>query len=209
MKIPTLAEAESFLAEAESMNPGPWVQHSRNVALAARLVAERHTRLDPRAAFILGLLHDIGRREGAYHIRHLFDGYYFLKELGHENAARICLTHSFPIADIDVYNGNLDCSTEELDFLRDYLAQVEFDDYDRLITICDGVAPPEGFCLLEKRMVDVALRYGINQHTLTGWRARFQIQAELQDAIGCSLYRLLPGIVEGTFGDDLRMDGLQ
>jgi hypothetical protein len=82
-------------------------------------------------------------------------------------------------------------------------------DYDRLITICDGVAPPEGFCLLEKRMVDVALRYGINQHTLTGWRARFQIQAELQDAIGCSLYRLLPGVVEGTFGDDLRMDGLQ
>jgi hypothetical protein len=208
MKIPTLDEAEGFLAEAETMNPGPWAQHSRNVALAARLVAECHPRLDPQDAYILGLLHDIGRRAGAYHIRHLFDGYHFLQELGYEDAAWICLTHSFPIADINVYNGNRDCSADEVDFLVDFLAKIEFNAYDRLITICDGIAPPEGFCLLEKRMVDVALRYGINQHTLLGWRARFQIQAELEDTVGCSIYRLLPGVVHGTFGDGFMTDEL-
>jgi len=208
MKIPTLVEAESFLTEAERKNPGPWVQHSRNVALAARLIAEAHPRLDPDTAFILGILHDIGRREGAYHIRHLFDGHRFLQELGYEDAARICLTHSFPIADINVYNGTRDCSREDLSFLIDFLDQVEFDEYDRLIMVCDGIAPPEGFCLLEKRMVDVALRYGINQHTLSGWRARFQIQVELEDTVGCSIYCLLPGVVEGTFGDGLKTDEL-
>jgi HD superfamily phosphohydrolase YqeK len=182
------------------MNPGPWVQHSRNVALAAQLIAERHPRLDPETAYLLGLLHDIGRREGRYHIRHLIDGYRFLADLGYVDAARISLTHSFPIPDIRVYMGERDCTVEELNFLEEFITTVEFTEYDRLIQLCDAIAPASGFCLMEKRIVDVALRLGINELTLAGWEARFKIMAEFEAVIGASIYTILPGIIEGTFG---------
>jgi deazaflavin-dependent oxidoreductase (nitroreductase family) len=200
MRIPTLEEAERCLAEAESMNPGPWVQHSRNVAIAARLIAEHHPELDPDTAYILGLLHDIGRREGRTSIRHLIDGYRFLSDLGYEDAARISLTHSFPIPDLRVFVGERDCSPEDIQFLEGFIASVEFSQYDRLIQFCDAIALPSGFCLIEKRMIDVAMRLGINDFTIPGWEARFQIKAEIESAIGQSIYQVLPDIFEGTFG---------
>lgn len=202
MKIPSLEKAGQLLAEAAALNPGPWVSHSKNVALAARLIAERYPGLDPGCAFILGLLHDIGRREGVTYIRHLTDGYHFLNNLGYADAAKVSLTHSFPVPDLNVYMGEHDCSARDLQFLNDFLATVEFNEYDRLVQLCDGIAQPEGFCLLEKRIVDVALRYGINDHTVLGWKARFQIKAGIEAAIGISIYQLLPGIIEGTFGFD-------
>jgi HD superfamily phosphodiesterase len=73
MKIPTLDVAERLLKEAETRNPGPWVAHSKNVALAAKCIAE-HSNLDAEAAYIMGLLHDIGRREGITKMRHTLDG---------------------------------------------------------------------------------------------------------------------------------------
>ena len=203
MKIPTLEFAEQMLAEAAQRNPGPWVQHSRNVALGAKLIAARHPRLDPETAYILGLLHDIGRREGPSHIRHLIDGYRYLAGMGYEDAGRISLTHSFPIADLRAYFGERDCCTEDLQFLEAYITTTQFSEYDRLIQLCDTISMPEGFCLIEKRLVDVALRYGVNEMTVKGWEARFKIKAEFESAIGQSIYRILPGIVEGTFGANL------
>ncbi len=203
MSTPPRDIGEQLLAEAAERNPGPWVAHSRHVALAAQFIAERHPRLDPESAYVLGLLHDIGRREGRSHIRHLVDGYRFLSGLGYEQAARISLTHSFPTPDIRVYVGERDCSPPDLAFLEQFIAMVEFDEYDRLIQLCDAIALPEGFCLMEKRIVDVALRLGINALTLAGWEARFQIKAEIEAAIGGSIYSLLPGIIEGTFGVEI------
>jgi hypothetical protein len=203
MILPPRNIAEEILLEAQQLNPGPWVQHSRNVAQAARLIAERYPRLDHEKAYILGLLHDIGRREGPSHIRHLIDGYRYLAGLGYEEAGRISLTHSFPFADLRVYMGEWDCSPEELKFLEEFITTVQFSEYDRLIQLCDGIALPTGFCLMEKRIVDVAMRYGINEMSVKGWEARFKIKAEFEAAIGISIYRILPEIVEGTFGEDI------
>ncbi len=96
MKIPTRVEAEGFIEEAGKMNPGPWVEHSLYVAKAAEAIARTHPRLDAEAAFVMGILHDIGRREGIAGMRHVIDGYTFLMEKGFDEAARICLTHSYP-----------------------------------------------------------------------------------------------------------------
>ncbi len=63
MKIPSLPQAESYLLEAASLNPGPWVAHSRYAAKGASLIAEKVPGLDIETAMIFGLLHDIGRRE--------------------------------------------------------------------------------------------------------------------------------------------------
>ncbi|MBU0482784.1 MAG: HD domain-containing protein [Chloroflexota bacterium] len=200
MNIPTLQQAEAYLAEAETLNPGPWTDHSRHAAIAAAAIAQCHPELDPGTAYILGLLHDIGRREGITDMRHALDGYNFMLGEGYPDAARICMTHSFPIPKIEAFAGGWGhCSEADLDFVRRYLAEVEFTPYDRLIQLCDTLALPSGTCLMEKRFVDVVMRYGFNDYTLEKWRAFIAIQQEFDAAIGRSIYSVLPGVVENSF----------
>lgn len=200
MKIPSLQQAENFIQQAKSRNPGPWVDHSYYVAQAARAIAEHHPRLDSEAAFILGYLHDIGRQVGVTDMRHALDGYNFLSEKGFDNAARICLTHSFPLKGIHSVAGKWDCSAHELEFVNEYITHLEFDDYDRLIQLCDALALPSGFCLIEKRLLDVALRHGVTEHSVPSWKAFLSLQQYFEQAIGRSIYKTLPGVVENTFG---------
>jgi hypothetical protein len=199
-RIPSFAQAHALLNDAAGRNPGPWVSHSLKVAQAARLIAERHPDLDGETAYIVGLLHDIGRREGVTGMRHALDGYRYLAGLGFADAGRVCLTHSFAVKRLEAIFGAWDCTPEELRFIEEALAQIELDDYDRLILLCDSLAMAEGFVLMEKRMLDVALRYGgVNEHVLDKWRETFRIKADFERAIGCPVYALLPGVVENTF----------
>lgn len=197
--IPSRELAEALLAESAAINPGPWEAHSRNVALGAQLIAARHVGLDPNRAYIVGLLHDTGRRFGVTSMRHVLDGYQFLMEKGFAGAARICMTHSYPIKGEPHGASPWDGSEQEWQFVADYLARIEYDDYDRLIQLCDGLALPNGFCLLEKRLVDVTLRYGCTQHTVKRWQTFIEIREYFGRMINDSIYRLLPGVVENTF----------
>ena len=120
MNLPTLEQAEKLLLEAQQRNPGPWVAHLRNVALAAKCIAT-HANLDSNAAYIMGLLHDIGRREGVASMRHIIDGYTFLTSLGYKDAARIALTHSFPYKHVDAIFGHWDATNEEYKMVEDFL----------------------------------------------------------------------------------------
>lgn len=200
LDIPTRAQAEALLQQAGARNPGPWTAHSQHVALAAEAIALRHAQLDPESAYIVGLLHDIGRHEGRTNMRHVLDGYRALSALGYDDAARIALTHSFVIQDIHAHAGVWDCTAAELDFLTSTLTALNYNEYDRLIQLCDALAMAEGICLLEKRLMDVALRHGINAYTLPRWQAIFALQAHFEEVLGCSLYRLFSGVVETTFG---------
>jgi hypothetical protein len=203
LKVPTIEVAILLMDEAEKRNPGPWVKHSLFAAQAAANIASEHPALDPSVAYILGYLHDIGRREGVTHMRHIIDGYFYLLNKGYDDAARICLTHSFSLKNINAVSGAWDCSQEEFELVNDFLSKAEFSAYDRLIQLCDAVALPSGFCLIEKRMVDVAIRYGVNRYTVEKWKAYFEIQQEFEQVIGESIYQLLPGVVANTFGSAL------
>ncbi|MEZ4519859.1 MAG: HD domain-containing protein, partial [Chloroflexota bacterium] len=197
---PSLETAEALLLEAATVNPGfGWVEHSRNVASAAGHIARSHPDLDETTAYVFGLLHDIGRRAGYTHNRHILDGYTYLEILGYTKSARICLTHSFPVRDITYCVGQWDTTPEEYAFLRDFLQATAYDEYDRLLQLCDALALPTGFCLLEKRLVDVAMRHGINDTTVARWQALFDLKAHFDKIIGVSIYTLLPGIVSTTF----------
>jgi len=200
LNIPSRALAEDLLHEAQRLNPGRWVDHSVMTGQAAEIIAAHLPGLDPQAAAILGLLHDIGRRAGVTDIRHCIDGYTYLHELGFEDAARICITHIFTVQDINAANGIWDCSEGEIQFIQHYLASLQYDDYDRLIQLCDALALPAGFCLIEKRLVDVAIRRGINSTTIDKWKATFQVKTDFEARIGKSIYSLLPGVIENTFG---------
>ena len=197
--LPTLYEAKIFLEEAGRLNPGPWISHSRYVAEAARLIATETEGLKSEVAYILGLLHDVGRREGVTDMHHIISGYNFLKGKGFDTAARICITHPFLVKEIECYSGKWDCSKSEIGFIKDYLRNIEFNEYDKLIQFCDAIAIPSGFCLVEKRMIDVALRYGINDLIIDKWKSTMEIKQYFESKIGKSIYTLLPGVIENTF----------
>lgn len=198
---PDLKTARKLLGEAEAKNPGPWGDHSRNVALAAKNIAECCPELDPEKAYVLGLLHDIGRREGPHGMRHALDGYRYCLAMGFPEAARICMTHSCPSGDIKEALGKWDCTEEDYQFAGHFLLTAPTDDYDRLIQLCDALALSSGFCLMEKRMVDVFLRHGVNEYTQRKLKAIFAIKDHFEELMGKSVYTVLPGVVENTFRD--------
>lgn len=85
--IPTRTEAERLLAEAETCNPGQWADHCRVAAHCAEKIAAA-CGMDAEKAYILGLLHDIGRKFGVSHMKHIWDGYTYMMSLGYEEAAK-------------------------------------------------------------------------------------------------------------------------
>jgi putative nucleotidyltransferase with HDIG domain len=198
--LPKLQEAKILLEEAGKLNPGPWISHSKYVAEAARLIAEETRELNSETAYIVGLLHDVGRREGVTDMHHIINGYNFLKEKGFDEPARICITHPFLVKEIECYSGKWDCSESELGFIKDYLRNIEFNDYDKLIQFCDAIAIPSGFCLIEKRMIDVALRYGINDLIIDKWKTTMGIKQYFESKMQKSIYTILPGVIVNTFG---------
>lgn len=194
--LPDPATAERLLSEAEALNPGAWVAHSRNVALAAHAIAAAHPTLDAERAYVLGLLHDIGRRTGPNKERHILDGHDYLLTLGFTDAARIALTHSFPGQDPDELLGEWDGTPEEFGRFANLLRGARYTDEDRLLQLCDKLALSTGCCVLEQRLVDITLRYSFTPRTPDKWRAVLDLKAKFDTETGQNIYRLLPGLVD-------------
>lgn len=197
--FPALGEADSALEEASVMNAGPWVAHSKTVAFACRNLAGRCPNLDPDKAFLMGLLHDIGRRVGFCSERHMIEGYRFCMEKGWSGIAPICITHSFMVKDIHSAIGTWDVPEEDVNFVEKFLNDVVYTEYDLLVQLCDSVSMPTGCCLLEKRFMDVTRRYGLHAYTLKRYEALLDIKKHFEDRIGESIYKRLPNVIETTF----------
>ena len=158
--LPTREEAMELIRDGVACNPGPWGKHCFTAAHCAERIARACPDLDGEKAYILGLLHDIGRKFGVRHLGHVSDGYTYMKSLGYDEAAKVCLTHSFNNQRIEEYIGKFDVSDEEMAMIRKELSQTEYDEYDRLIQLCDCLAGAEGVLDIEDRMNDVKKRYG-------------------------------------------------
>ena len=194
--LPTAAEATQELELAGQLNPGPWVKHSINVGIAARNIAEKVPGMDPEKAYILGLMHDIGRRVGIVSIpRHVYEGYLYCLSKGWDEAARICMTHSYVLMQDEFH---YDPSTSEETAIKEYILGCTPDDYDRLIQLCDSLATDYGFVIIEKRFVDVVRRYGIMEGYVNGWNKTFEIKENFEKRMGLSVYDVLPDIGRTT-----------
>lgn len=191
--------AELALEEALRSNPGAWGEHSHYVAKACENIASHCEKLSSEQAYIYGLLHDIGRYAGVSSERHLIDGYRYCMEREWRKAAQICISHAFMIQDIETSIGEFDVSEEDYLFMKEFVANAVYDDYDRLVQLCDSLAMPTGFCLLEKRFVDVTMRYGFHPSTIDRWKKILEIKELFEKKTGCSVYSLLPGVVENSF----------
>ncbi len=183
--IPTKEQALSLLNEAYERNPGPWKSHSIVVAECAYAISKQCFGLDKDKAYILGLLHDIGRREGVTNLAHVIDGYQYLMKLGYEEAARICITHSFSDKNMDTYIGAHDVSKEELQLISSLMKEYVYDDYDRLIQLCDSIALPEGPVSIEVRMNDVKHRYGY--YPVSKWNKHIELKAYFDKKSGLDI----------------------
>ena len=107
----------------------------------------------------LGLLHDCGYRKGEItdNVFHGLEGYDFLMSLGYPKAAQICLTHSFP---------DKNFAPEEIGYpikwmmkAKEILSTLEYDDYDRLIQLCDKISDGKKAVTIEKRVRAIKERY--------------------------------------------------
>lgn len=171
--LPTREEAETLLKEAEACNPGPWGNHSRVAAHCAEKIAMECPELSPDKAYILGLLHDIGRRFGVRHLGHVSDGYTYMMSLGFDEVARVCLTHSFHNQTTDEYIGRFDTTEEE----------------PKLIQLCDSLAGAEGVLDIEERMGDVRRRYGA--YPQKKWDLNLALKKYFEERAGKDIYTVV------------------
>ena len=185
---PDRAEAERLLRDAESCNPGPWGDHSRIAAHCAGKIAAA-SGLNPEKAYVLGLLHDIGRKFGIYHMPHIYRGWRYMEELGYGDVARVCLSHSFSTPDFRTYIGKYDLPQEQIVEIRNALAVMAYDDYDRLIQLCDCLAGTEGVVDMEARMLDVKRRYG--EYPQEKWDNNMRLKAYFEAKTGKDIYEVV------------------
>jgi len=190
----TRSEAKDILNEAYKLNDGPWYAHSINVAKACSTLAE-NLNLDPDKAYVYGLLHDIGRRNKDSKVRHILEGYNYMKNLGYEDVARYCLTHSFMVKDIRSILGTWDTTDDEKRFVRDYLNTTEYTLYDKIVQLSDYLALSDGLTLIDRRILDVYLRYEFSSEVaIKNWKAVFKLQEEIEQQLGHSIYKLFPEV---------------
>ena len=65
--LPTREEALKLIRDGLLFNPGPWGKHCLTAAHCAEKIASACGDMDVEKAYILGLLHDIGRKFGVRH----------------------------------------------------------------------------------------------------------------------------------------------
>ena len=113
--------------------------HIFNVAkIAERIAARSNGRLIPDIAYVLGLLHDIGRikDETVTKVPHSIEGYLYLQKKGHGDIAAICLTHGF--IDKNIQRPDYPTFNDEQFYeTKKFLRNIKYNDYDRLIQIAD------------------------------------------------------------------------
>ncbi len=191
----TSEKALELLEEAEKMNPGRWVKHSKKVGEAAARIADR-LGLDVDKARAMGYIHDIGKRFGRRAI-HTIEGYQFLISLGYDNEyANICLTHSYLNGDINCTAGGFPSKKcKGYQFRLDFLKEHEYTIYDKIINMCDLFCTNE-FVTVDRRLIDIFTRMGVYDNTVYHIKSTMALKKELEGMMGCGLYSLFPEIME-------------
>lgn len=184
--VPTREEAIALVRDGLACNPGPWGRHCLTAAHCAEKIASACGDMDSEKAYILGLLHDIGRKFGTRHLGHVSDGYTYMKSLGYDEVAKICLTHSFNNHTVDEYIGKFDVSQEELTIIKNKLVETVYDEYDLLIQLCDSLAGADGVLDIEERMNDVKRRYG--SYPQDKWDSNIELMHYFEKRMNQNIY---------------------
>lgn len=156
-----------------------FICHSQNVATCASIIAKKIAYLNPDKAYVLGLLHDYGKiKDELFENKHHGQyGYEQMLLAGYPDVAKICLTHTFPTKNFA--DKDFPYPKEWLSWLRSHLENVEYDDYDRLIQLCDKFAERLELVSIEYRVGEIVKRYNLDDSTK---------QALLDESLGLKQY---------------------
>ena len=160
--IPNKDKVIAYLEDGYNSNPSKWVLHLWIVGQTAKNMA-KELGLDPDIAFACGALHDIGKAEKVEDAAHFFNGYKILRSDSYFFPARIALSHSFPIKNVDSYVGKWNIDANDKKLVEDFLLYNVYNDYDLLIQFLDGVIKTE-YLSVEKRSEGVLKKHGKNPY---------------------------------------------
>jgi hypothetical protein len=102
------------------------------------------------------------------------------------DAGASCLTHTFNQPTLEVYIGRFDISEGQQAELQHLLDGLQFDEYDRLIQLCDCLAGAQGVMDMEARMLDVKQRYGFYRQDK--WDTNLWLKAYFEEKTGENIY---------------------
>lgn len=180
----------SYLEEGYNNNPGNWVLHSWIIGQTAKNMA-KDLELDPDIAFACGALHDLGKSEAFDNAAHFIRGYKILRSDSYFFPARIALSHSFQIKNVDAYVGEWNVSDEEKDFVRDFLAYNDYNDYDLLIQLLDGLIKTE-YLGIEKRAKGVLEKHGSNPYFEDRKKRLYELEQYFQKKLTKPIEKYMP-----------------
>ncbi|MGN0394043.1 MAG: HD domain-containing protein [Coprococcus sp.] len=197
MSYPSIEQAKKIIEECYIENARSGIRHGEYTAEAAKQIAFL-CGMDADKSYVMGLLHDIGRNYTDGQFRHMTVGYEVMLEKGYDEVARICLTHSFPVQNIYSYVGKVDVDFKEQKKYQDILKNIVYDDYDKLIQLCDSISTNQGFVLPEQRFIGLAFKYGMNDFTIERWNAVLQLKEYFGNRIGQDVNKY----IKNRFGEE-------
>lgn len=140
-----------------------YISHTTGVAESAYKIAQK-CNLDPEKAYILGLLHDYGKIQNEVHTgkTHFIVGYDEMMNKGFDGVANICLSHSFPSKDFS-FSNYISYNIKDLERAKRILSEREYDDYDRLIQLCDMFFEGINRVSYQERIDGICKRYNLTK----------------------------------------------
>ena len=173
-----------------------YIYHTNGVGDSAYKIAG-YCGLNQEKAYVLGLLHDYGKiqNEKKTGKAHFIVGYNKMIKLGLEEVAKICITHSFPLKKI-VFENYPQYSLQDLKKAQEIISSLEYDDYDRLIQLCDMLFEGNNIVSYKERLSCISKRYNLSLSQTESLKQGFLQNKSYFDAkCGCSVYKIL-GIKE-------------
>jgi len=167
--------------------------HSAMVAVCAEIIASRLPEIDGQKAYLMGLFHDFGKlvyNDEVCDKFHGLEGYKFLKNLGYDELARINLTHTFYQQELNLRE-YASYNPWEMRHCKQLLNKLPFDDYDRLIQLCDRLSVGVTYNIKE-RMKFIQNTYRLPVALVKKkYREALQLKKYFDDKCGCDIYKLL------------------
>ena len=197
----TLSDAQRYIEEIKSYDiskgrdPKTWFMYHNHIygsAYMAKELAKRTNTVDPDRAFILGLMHDIGRlHEEHEKTFHGLIGYKKFINID-KDVARISLTHMFPwnkIYDYEHVKYLFFGRQDEYEFTKSFINNTELTETDKLIQISDSIANAFGFVTIEQRNEEYAKRHG-HSIPIEALKDMLSLKKHYDEKLGFDIYNL-------------------
>lgn len=170
-----------------------YVFHTKGIAESCEIIAKQIASLNAEKAYVLGLLHDYGKKYpekelGGFHGHY---GYDEMMQMGFPDVARVCLTHSFYASDFnkDDYKNY---SSKDLDWAQDKLKNIIFDDYDKLVQLCDMFFEGRNKVTFEKRFEGIMKRHNLSFDNIKNlYHHAEENKKYFDNKCGTDIYKLL------------------